>query len=370
MRFRITSYDVGHTPSASVDLGGGYSCIAPTYTPTNDWNREERSWGPRYNQVILLEAARCIIEDGYKVVGESVAPEQCDENCVSVFNSDGISTTGVFNCDVVAIRELDSNTFCIIDMQDYPTFGRKWSGSNNCIAVYMTMFERDWVFKNTTAPEKYKPFLYFEMHPYDTELFASTFYKQLPAETATDLRLFFAGTLGDTDTYSYSKQDETGVRRPWREVAIYLKDLAPDEVVVWGRREKLTRDAWWRIASQHRWNLFLAGGPWCNREHELWSLGCATMGFEYPRHPLMEPIIPNMHYAAVTPPEGTDEVGRPLNPERAAREILRRYREIRDDKALAIKVAASAQQRMKTVGTPKHVVRRILQECWGVGNPK
>jgi hypothetical protein len=310
------------------------------------------------------------VECGHEVVGESIAPATRNEHYVSSFTADEITTIGVYNSDVVAIRELDSNTFCIIDMQDYPTFGRQWSGSNNCIAVYMTMFEKEWVYRNTAAPHKYKPFLYFGMHPYDTELFANTFHTTLPAETATDLRLFFAGTIGDTDTYTYSRAGEDGIRRPWREVALYLKDLAPDEVVVWGRREKLARNEWWSLAAQHRWNLFLAGGPWCNREHELWSLGCATLGFEYPRHPLMESITPNIHYAAVTAPEGTDEVGRPINPQRAAQEILRRYREIRDDKVLALQLASAAQARMKTVGSPRHAVRRILYECWGVGNPK
>ena len=370
MRFHITSYDIGHTPSASVDMGNGYSCIIPTYMPPREWHDSHAAFGPRYNQALVIEAARCLVEAGYEVVGESIIPESHDEHYVSTFSSDGITTQGVFNCDVVAIRELESNTFCMIDMQDYPTFGRRWSASNNCIAVYMTMYEREWVSQHTAAPHKYKPFLYFDMHPYDTASYATTYHSQLPVETATDLRLFFAGTLGDTDTYSYSRVGEDGIRRPWREVAIYLKDLAPEEVVVWGRREKLTRDAWWHAAAQHRWNLFLAGGPWCNREHELWSLGCATLGFEYPRHPLMEPILPNVHYAAITAPEGTDGVGRPINPERAAKEILRRYREVRDDKVLAIQLATAAQARMRTVASPTQSVQRILRECWGVGNHK
>jgi hypothetical protein len=370
MRFQITSYDVAGVPSAQIDIGNNQSCILPTYTTSGNWNEGPHSWGPRYNAVLLLEAAKWLRQHGHEVVGESVGPDSRDENYVSPFIADGITTQGVFNCDVVVIRELDSNEFCMIDMQDYPTFGRQWSASDNCIAVYMTMYEREWVQKNTAAPHKYKPFLYFTMNPYDTELFTDTYYRQLPAETATDLRLFFAGTIGDTGSYSYSRAGEDGIRRPWREVALYLKDLAPDEVVVWDRTEKLPRDAWWKIAAQHRWNLFLAGGPWCNREHELWTLGCATIGFEYPRHPLMEPIVPNVDYAAVIPPSGTDNVGRPNNPERAAKELLRRYREVRDDHAFAIKLAKNAQNRMRTVASPKEVVKRILRECWGIGNSK
>lgn len=370
MRFHLTSYDVTKIPSAVVDIGDGHTCMFPTYTTMGDWHSEHHSWGPRYNETLMIEAAKWLMECGYDVEGESVESTDRDEYFVSSFTADDITTRGVFNSDVVVIRELESNQFCMIDMQDYPTFGRQWSGSPNCLAVYMTMYEQEWVQKNTAAPHKYKPFLYFTMSPYDTDTFAAKYYSQLPAETATDLRLFFAGTLGDTGTYSYSRRGEDGLRRPWREVAIYLKELAPDEVVVWDRTEKLPRNEWWLAAARHRWNLFLAGGPWCNREHELWTLGCATIGFEYLRHPLMEPIIPNVHYAAVTAPEGTDNVGRPINPERAAKELLRRYREVRDDKEYAITVAKNAQQRINAVGTPRHAIRRILRECWGINNPK
>lgn len=370
MRFRLTSYDSHPRASIRVDMGEGQSCLFPAYSTGGLWSAGPHSWGPRYNEVLLLEAAKCLLNEGHDVVGESVGPDHRDEHYVSPFLSDGITTRGVFNSDVVVIRELESNTFCMIDMQDYPTFGRQWSASDRCLAVYMTMYEHEWVQKNTAAPHKYKPFLYFPMHPYDTELFADTYYQQLPVETATDSRLFFAGTIGDTGSYSYTYTDVNGNRRPWREVAVYLKELAPDEVVVWDRTQKLPRDAWWKIAAQHRWNLFLAGGPWCNREHELWALGCATIGFEYPRHPLLAPITPNADYAAVTAPNGTDNVGRPNNPERAAKEILRRYREVRDDRTLAIQLAKTAQTRMKTIASPKTVIRHILCECWGIGNTK
>jgi len=368
MRFLLTSYDHTACDSINQDIGEGKFCVLPSYGSfiESDWKKTHHSWGCRYNQSLMIEAAKWIIDCGHEVTGESIAPKSRDENLVSIFESDEITTIGVYNDDVVSIRELDSNKFCIIDMQDYPSFGRKWSGSNNCIAVYMTMYEKGWVQKNTAAPEKYKPFLYFSMHPDDTEGFTQQYLPSLPVDTATDLRLFFAGTIGDTDNYLYSVEDKNGVRRPWREVALYLKKLAPDEVVIWGRGEKLSRDEWWKAAIKHRWNLFLAGGPWCNREHELWTLGCATLGIEYPHHPLMEPIIPNVHYAAVTVTDGTDHMGRPNNPETAAKQILQRYREVRDDHIFAKQLATNARERMTTVATPSHAVKRILDECWGI----
>ena len=369
MRFHIISYDNATIDTASVHVGNSYNCILPRYPQMGPWDDTPHSWGMRYNQVLMYELARCLVEHGHAVTGEAAGPPTNPPEIVAPFSSDGITTTGVYNCDVLSIRNMETNQFCVIDMQDYPSFSRQWSASENCLAVYMTMYEREWVAQHTAAPDKYRPFLYFAMHPEDTEAYASQ-QKTLPVETATDLRLFFAGTLGDTGSYTYTYTDAAGNHYPWREVAIHLQQLAPDEVVVWGRNEKLPRDAWWKVASQHRWNLFLAGGPWCNREHELWTLGCATIGFEYSRHPFMEPITPNVEYAAVTAPEGTDNVGRPINPERAAKELLRRYREVRDDHTFAKQLVKNARNRMMRVAAPRHAARRILRECWGIGNPK
>ncbi len=358
MRFHVTSYDVHAIPTENVVLADGHTYNLPTYNVHG-------KFGLRYNEALVYEAVQHLQTQGYEVSGESVGPNSRDENYISTFSCDGITTIGVYNCDVVVIRELDSNTFCMIDMQDYPTFGRQWSASPNCLAVYMSMYEREWVYMHTKAPEKYRPFMYFSMYP-DATHRATNFLPKLPAATATDLRLFFAGTLGSDDNYSYSYTNNDGTRYPWREVAIYLHALAPDEVVVWSRNEKIPREQWWIQAAQHRWNLFLAGGPWCNREHELWSLGCATIGFTYPRHPLMVPLLPNIHYGAIVAPNGTDGVGRPINPQHAAQAILDRYRELRDDTASAVAFATQAQSRMRQDATPKNAVRQILNEVWNV----
>jgi hypothetical protein len=81
----------------------------------------------------------------------------------------------------------------------------------------------------------------------------------------------------------------------------------------------------------------------------------------------IEPIIPNIHYAAVTVSDGTDHVGRPNNPKNAAKEILERYRQVRDDHDFVKNIAINARKRMTTVATPNHVIKRILRECWDIG---
>lgn len=355
MKFHITSYDVHAFPPGDILLPDGNVYQLPTTLL-----HQHR----RYNYVLVAEMAQYLHACGYEVTGESIAPPDRDEHYISSFISDGITTRGVYNSDVVCIREVDSDTFCLIDMQDYPTFGREWSASPKCLAVYMTMYERDWVYQHTKAPEKYRPFGYFTMYPDETVAYADAL-PALPAETATDLRLFFAGTIGSSETYSYSYTNESGERRPWREVGLYLYDLAPEEVVMWDRHQKLDREDWWKLASQHRWNLFLAGGPWCNREHELWTLGCATIGFTYPRHPLMVPLIPDLHYAAVDAPGGTDNVGRPRDPKAAAAALLARYRELRDNQSAAVTIAKNAQSRMRAAA-PHRLIRQLFDEVWGI----
>lgn len=333
------------------------------YTPPEMLELHKTWHGLRYNFVLMYEAARQLTAAGHQVYGGTLSGDVLGE-MVTTITYDGIFIeNAVFNSDVVFIRNCDTGQYCILDMQDYPTMSQYLSASDNCIAVYMTMHEQRWIKERAARPEKFKPFAYFPM--YEEAAYRDVFAARIRARRATDTRLFFAGTLGNNaiDNYVYYYTNPDGEHRPWREVAIYMKELAPQDVVVLDRHEKLERRAWWDRAAQHRWNLFLAGGPWCNREHELWIRGCATIGFTYDRHPLMVPIVPNHHYVAVTAPEGTDEQGRPRNPKVAAQAILDRFYEVRDDEHLAATIAGHAAHRMDSDASTPRLVQRVLTEC-------
>lgn len=357
MRFHLSSFDLWPRPTVEYPFGRCSSYAIEHQSLDTD--------AIRYNQALVLAAARYLHAHGHDVSSDTRTPDPFNAEGVGCVTVDGITTSGVYNSDVVIIHEVDSGTFCILDMQDYPSFSRELSASPNCLAVYMTMYEREWVYANTAAPKKFRPFVYFSMFPDLTAQIAqdAEFSHRIP----TDPRLFFAGTIGsvETNTYVYHNS-EVQETRPWREVALYLQELAPNDVVIWSRDAKLPRRAWWSAAAKHRWNLFLPGGPWCNREHELWTLGCATIGFEYPRHPLMIPLRPDVHYAAVTSPHGTDGVGRPKHPKKAAQVILAKYYDIRENASLASTIASSAYIRMHLDATPERVIRQILRECWNI----
>lgn len=370
MRFEVLSFEPHPISVASTSYGelpvycqfDGDSLYGPPESKT--WQLQ---WhGLRYNQILVYETARQLTNAGYQVRSRAI-PGDAPGQSITPFTFDGIHIPrAVCNHDVVFIRNCDTGDYCILDMQDYPTTSQFLSASPRCRAVYMTMYEQTWIDARAARPDKFRPFVYFSM--YEEATYANIFSARQRARYAYDRRLFFSGTIGNNerDGYRYSYVNQSGQTCAWREVARYLKELGGTDIVLMDRHEKLERRAWWNFAKTFRWNLFLPGSPWCNREHELWIRGCATLGFEYPRHPLMIPVIPNVHYAAVSLRNGTDQQGRPIQPKEAAQELLDRFYSIRDDEVFARQIAENAAHRMDTDASTGRIVSRILQECWNI----
>lgn len=348
MQFRIVSFEMCPREMVDTPWGTQVSYVAP---------RQPQIHPRRYNESLIYCAVVQLYEAGHTCITEVATPPTT--NSPSVVSFEGLSTIGVYNSDAFIIQNLDTGYYVVVDMQDYPTFSRELSASPLCQSVYMTMYESEWVREHTKAPEKFRPFVYFAMYP------EYTAQKELLGNPVDD-RLFFAATLGGfrKGVPYYMKTNANGEYVPWRETAIYLKEMAPNETVIWDYDQKLPRELFWAKARSHTWNLFLPGGPWCNREHELWTLGIPTIGLTYPRHRLMVPLLPNVDYVAVEPVGGADNCGRPMNAKETASAILDRYRTIKNDTSMAVNVAYNARHRMLNYAMPAHVIKQVLDESF------
>lgn len=237
-------------------------------------------------------------------------------------------------CDVILIRNLNTNGVFSISFQDMPLITPKIAENGYLKGASFTHYSLEWI-KNRMPEHRHlvNPGYYFPMFPDLVEE-----YRNKIKPNFEDKRIFFAGTTGGEENYTYTKMDGT----PKREVVHILKEKYPDKVRLVTRDDKFEREEWWKEAAKHYINLSLPGHPWCNREFELWGLGLPVMAAQW-KNLMMNNPIPNYHYLSVDSSD-VDYTGVSKDAEYLADQFITYYDLIIDNKDFIKKIARQGKE--------------------------
>ena len=299
----------------------------------------DRSGHVRFDATMIDAIAERLEHYDHDVLIEHAVP---DPN--GVLTVHGAEFSGMFG-DGLILEETDTGRFWVVDMQDCDNGpGRMLAESPNWCGSALTFYHRPTIKKN------YGP-LYERTTPgqstalYPTMITQHTEQVSELREGPLDPRLFFAGTLEGAPGNPYVVDKGTSIRA----AVIILGEKYPDETRI--EATKTPREFWILEAARHTMCLAHPGHPWCSREYELFSVGIPVLAYAWESE-IRKPWLVNTHYTAIEDLP-LHRLGFPLDPERGADAIIKRFRQVRDKPTLLAERAQHAWLHYRTYFTPE-----------------